>query len=41
MWDTGLLKQINRNPEALADELESRITPEDLVKWVKGTIEDW
>jgi len=29
VWDTGLLEQINRNPEALVAELESRITPQD------------
>jgi hypothetical protein len=41
VWDTGLLEQINRSPEALAAELESRITPQDRAEWVKGTIEDW
>jgi hypothetical protein len=40
-WDTWLLERINRNPEALAAELESRITPQDRVKWAKGTLEDW
>ena len=29
VWDTGLLQHINRNPAALAEELESRITPQD------------
>jgi len=41
IWDTGLLEHINRNPEALAGELESRITPQDREKWVRGSIEDW
>ena len=27
--------------EALARELESRITPQDRAEWTKGTIEDW
>jgi hypothetical protein len=29
VWDTGLMRDINRHPAALAAELESRITPED------------
>jgi hypothetical protein len=41
VWDTGLLQHLNRHPEALARELESRITPQDRVEWIKGTIEDW
>lgn len=41
VWDTGLLQRINRNPAALAAELESRITPQDQAEWQKGTIEDW
>ena len=41
VWDSGLLKHITRNPEALAAELESRITPQDRADWEKGTIEDW
>jgi hypothetical protein len=39
--DTGLLDHLNRNPEALAADPESRITPQDRVQWTKGTIEDW
>jgi hypothetical protein len=35
VWDTGLLEHINRNPEALAAELESHITPQDQVEWAK------
>jgi len=41
IWDTGLLEHINRNPAAFAAELESRITPQDLAEWQKGSIEDW
>ena len=41
IWDTGLLEHISRNPEALAAELEGRITAEDRAQWVKGSIEDW
>jgi hypothetical protein len=41
MWDTGLLEHINRSPEALAAELESKIAPQDRAEWTKGTIEDW
>jgi hypothetical protein len=36
---TGLLQHINRNPLALAAELESHITAEDRAEWVKGSIE--
>jgi len=41
VWDTGLLEHINRNPEALAAELESHITPQEHEEWTQGTIEDW
>jgi hypothetical protein len=41
IWDTGLLEHINPSPKALAAELESRITPQDREKWVRGSIEDW
>jgi hypothetical protein len=39
--DTGLLEHINRNPEALAAELERHITAEDRAEWVGGSIDDW
>ena len=39
--DTGLLQHINPNPAALAAELESRIIPQDMAEWQKGSIEDW
>ena len=41
IWDTDLLEHINRNPAALAAELESRITPQDLAERRKGSVEDW
>ena len=41
IWDTGLLEHINRNPEALAAELESHITAQDRTAWEKGSIGDW
>jgi S1/P1 Nuclease len=41
VWDTGLLEDVNRNPRALAAELEQQITPQDRAEWVKGSIEDW
>jgi len=41
VWDTGLLERVNRVAEALAADLESRITPQDRAEWTKGTIEDW
>ena len=41
VWDTGLLEHISRNPEALAAELESRITPQDRAEWAQGSIDDW
>ena len=30
-----------RDPQALAAELERRITPQDLAEWERGSIEDW
>jgi hypothetical protein len=41
VWDTGLLNRISRNPDALAAELESQITPQDREEWIRGSIEDW
>ena len=41
VWDTGLIERIDRNPQALATELERRITDHDRATWVKGSIEDW
>jgi hypothetical protein len=40
-WDTGLLEHMNREPRALAAELERQITQEDRAEWDKGSIEDW
>lgn len=39
VWDTGLLEHINRNPQALAAELESKITPQKRAEWDKGSVE--
>lgn len=41
IWDTGLLEDIDRNPESFAAKLEIRITDEDRKEWDKGSIEDW
>ncbi len=41
VWDTGLLNHITRNPQELADALESRITRQDREEWVRRSIEDW
>jgi hypothetical protein len=41
VWDSGLIEDIDRDPESLAEELEHRITLEERVAWDKGTVEDW
>jgi len=41
VWDTGLIERIDRDPHALAAELQRRITDQDRATWVKGSIEDW
>ncbi len=41
VWDTGLLQEINPNPQQLAAELERRITRQERTAWEKGSIEDW
>ena len=41
VWDTGLLEHINRNPAELAEELERRITDQNVADWDKGSILDW
>jgi len=35
------LEHLDRNPEELAPELESRITAEDQAEWDRGSVEDW
>jgi hypothetical protein len=41
VWDSGLIDDIDRDTESLAEDLEDRITPEERVAWNKGTVEDW
>jgi hypothetical protein len=41
VWDTGLLEHIDRNPQALAAELEGKITPQERAEWDRSSIEDW
>jgi hypothetical protein len=41
VWDTGLLEPISRNPSELAEELERRITAQNVTDWDKGSILDW
>jgi hypothetical protein len=41
IWDTGLLEHINRDPQALATDLERNITPQEKAKWQKGGIQEW
>ncbi len=41
VWDTGLIQDIDRDPESLAEELERRITREDRLAWDRGSIADW
>jgi hypothetical protein len=37
----GSTSRIDRNPRALAAELERRITNQSRATWVKGSVEDW
>lgn len=39
--DMGLLEHISRSPATWAEEMNSRITPQDKAKWEYGSIEDW
>jgi len=41
VWDTGLVQEIDRDPNTLAAELARRITPRDLASWRSGSLEDW
>jgi len=41
VWDTGLLQHITHDPEALAAQLERRITVQERANWVKGSTEGW
>ena len=41
VWDTGLLQHVRGDPEALAAQLERRVTVQERASWVKGSIADW
>ena len=35
------IERIDRNPQALAAELDAELTDQDRATWVNGSIEDW
>lgn len=41
VWDTGLVEEIDRDPNTLAADLGRRITAQDLAAWRSGSLEDW
>lgn len=41
VWDTGLLEEIERDPQTLAARLDREITPQERATWQAGSIEDW
>ena len=41
VWDTGLVQDINRDPEALAAALGRAITEPERAAWERGGIQDW
>jgi hypothetical protein len=41
VWDSGLIEDIDRDPESLAEELERGITRKDRAAWDQGNIDDW
>jgi nuclease S1 len=41
VWDSGILNHIKPYGNPLAEELNSRITPEERKQWAQGRLEDW
>lgn len=41
VWDVGLLNDLNRNADSLAEELERKITAQDRAAWSRGSVKDW
>ena len=41
VWDTGLVQEINPDPQALAATLGRAITERDRVAWEQGSVQDW
>jgi len=41
VWDTGLLEHISRDEEALARQMERRVTDEEQEAWKQGSLGDW
>ncbi|HET9869689.1 MAG TPA: S1/P1 nuclease [bacterium] len=40
-WDHLLEEKTRDVPRALATRLEARVTPQDAVRWQRGSVEDW
>lgn len=40
-WDTAVVEEQGADPQALADQLRSRITAADKASWERGTSRDW
>lgn len=41
VWDTGLVQELDRDPQALAARLEREITAQERSAWQAGSIADW
>lgn len=41
VWDTLLVNKLGGSPEEIAENLESRISDDDVKKWSRGTAKDW
>lgn len=40
-WDSTFVRDLGRDPQTVAAELETRIKPADIQRWQRGTPEDW
>jgi S1/P1 Nuclease len=40
-WDTGVIQSLGQDPQAAADALVGRITPENKAAWEKGDPQSW
>ncbi|HEV3276325.1 MAG TPA: S1/P1 nuclease [Terriglobia bacterium] len=41
VWDTGLVQEIDRDPQTLAARLDRETTAQERIAWQQGSIEDW
>jgi hypothetical protein len=41
VWDDNVVEALGRDPDEVASRLETRITPDEVRDWKRGSVEDW